>query len=66
MITNLPSRRRDVNAVVRPVVVFTDGAWEQGNATAGAVIIDGSERQAHSILVPVGWCRIGCRRPVIK
>ena len=52
MITSLPSRRHDVNFVVRPVVVFTDGACEQENATAGAVIIDGSEREAHSILVP--------------
>ena len=52
MITSLPSRRHDVNFVVRPVVVFTDGACERENATVGAVIIDGSERETHSILVP--------------
>ena len=32
--------------------IFTDGVWEQGNATAVAVIVDGGDRRAHSILVP--------------
>ena len=29
-----------------PVVVFTDGAWEDGIATAGAVLVDGDIRLA--------------------
>ena len=35
-----------------PILVFTDGAWESGVATAGAVVIDGDSRIAFSITVP--------------
>ena len=36
----------------RPIVVFTDGAWESGAATAGAVLIDGDVRLALKLDVP--------------
>ena len=36
-----------------PVAIFTDGAWEGGSATAGAVMIDGETRLAFKIVVPL-------------
>ena len=35
-----------------PVLIFTDGAYENGVATAGAVVIDGPSRMAFVVKVP--------------
>ena len=53
--TMLLEQRPRVHSVLnvgRPVVVFTDGAWEDGIATAGAVLIDGDVRLAFQLEVP--------------
>ena len=52
MISTLSSRKHDVNGAVNPVVIFTNGAWEQEQASAGAVIIDGKFRKAYVVSVP--------------
>ena len=52
MISTLPSRKHDVNGTVTPVIIFTDGAWEQEQASAGAVVIDGESRKAYAVSVP--------------
>ena len=36
----------------KPVVIFTDGAWEDGEATAGAVLVKDELRSAFAINVP--------------
>ena len=36
----------------RPVLLFTDGAWEDNKATAGAVAIDGPFRVCAAVIVP--------------
>ena len=36
----------------RPILIFTDGAYEDGVATAGAVVVDGSQRHAYVVTVP--------------
>ena len=53
--TMLLEQRPRVHSVLnvgRPVVVFTDGAWEDGIATAGAVLVDGDIRLAFQLEVP--------------
>ncbi|CAL1161019.1 unnamed protein product [Cladocopium goreaui] len=53
--TMLLEQRPRVHSVLnegRPIVVFTDGAWESGTATAGAVLIDGDVRLALKLDVP--------------
>eukprot|EP00435_Cladocopium_sp_Y103_P027136 s1919_g6.t1 len=52
MLRTLKQRGHSVHGSTNPVLIFTDGAWEAGVATAGAVLIDGSERLAFSITVP--------------
>ena len=52
MVSTLPSRKHDVNGTETPVIIFTDGAWEQEQASAGAVIIDGVSRKAYVVSVP--------------
>lgn len=52
MITNLPPRCHTVSDDRKPILLFTDGAWEDGRATAGAVLLDGHRQQAFEILVP--------------
>ena len=52
MINNLPPRRHEVHGNTKPVIIFTDGAWEQGRASAGAVVVDGDDRFAFTIEVP--------------
>lgn len=36
----------------RPILIFTDGAYEDGVATAGAVVVDVSQRHAYVVTVP--------------
>ena len=50
IVANLPPRWH--GSMAKGDRIFTDGVWEQGNATAVAVIVDGGDRRAHSILVP--------------
>ena len=53
--TMLLEQRPRVHSVLnagRPVVIFTDGAWEDGIATAGAVLVDGDIRLAFQLEVP--------------
>ena len=52
MISNLPPRRHEIQGNTNPILIFTDGAWEQDQASAGAVVVDGNERFAFTIDVP--------------
>ena len=52
MINNLPPRRHEVHGNNKPIVIFSDGAWEQERASAGAVVVDGSDRFAFTVEVP--------------
>ena len=52
MLTSLAPRQHTVLGQRSPILIFTDGAWESGVATAGAIVVDGSERLACDILVP--------------
>ena len=52
MLSSLAPRQHTVLGNRSPILIFMDGAWESGVATAGAVIIDGSERIACDIKVP--------------
>ena len=53
--TTLLEQQQRVHSVLnvgRPIVVFTDGAWEGRLATAGAVLVDGEVRVAIKLEVP--------------
>ena len=52
MLLEQKPRVHSVLNVGRPVVIFTDGAWEDGIATAGAVLVDGDVRLAFQLEVP--------------
>ena len=52
MLSSLAPRQHTVLGRRSPILIFTDGACESGVATAGAIIIDGSEKLACDILVP--------------
>ncbi|CAL1163338.1 unnamed protein product [Cladocopium goreaui] len=52
MLLDQRPRVHSVLSCSSPVAIFTDGAWEGGEATAGAVLIDGQTRLAFKILVP--------------
>lgn len=52
MLTALGPRLHTLNGERRPVLIFTDGAWESGSATAGAILVDGSFRIGCTIVVP--------------
>ena len=66
MINNLPPRRHEVHGNTKPVIIFTDGAWEQGRASAGAVVVDGDDRFAFTVEVPQRLVSIGWTKLVIK
>eukprot|EP00435_Cladocopium_sp_Y103_P067680 s126_g30.t1 len=40
ILTALPPRKFLAKAITEPVLIFTDGAWEDGKATAGMVLYD--------------------------
>ena len=40
MVTSLAPRTFTAGSMQNPLLTFTDGAWESGNATAGAVVFD--------------------------
>ena len=52
MLLEQKPRVHSVLNVGRPVVIFTEGAWEDGIATAGAVLVDGDVRLAFQLEVP--------------
>ena len=52
MLKTLKPRQHSTRGVQNPILTFTDGAWEQGIASAGVVLIDGSKRMGYSIEVP--------------
>eukprot|EP00435_Cladocopium_sp_Y103_P053691 s2737_g17.t1 len=54
MLRTLQPESHFARGSTNPVLIFTDGAWEAGVATAGAVLIDGSERLAFRLVVPKG------------
>ena len=51
-LTSLGPRTHTLRGERRPVLIFTDGAWEDGSATAGVIIADGSFRIGCIIMVP--------------
>ena len=40
MLQNMPPRTFDATVQEQPVLIFTDGAWEGSNATAGGLYYD--------------------------
>ena len=44
-----------------PILIFTDGAYENGLATAGAVVIDGPLRMAYVVTVPEALIKLWTR-----
>jgi len=52
MLLDQRPRSHSVLSCSTPVAIFTDGAWEGGKATSGAVLIDGETRLAFKISVP--------------
>lgn len=52
MLTSQTPRVHSLSTPSAPVLVFTDGAWESGVATAGAVVIDRESRLTFTITVP--------------
>ena len=52
MLQSQRPREHSLTVTTRPVLIFTDGAYENGVATAGAVIVDGPMRLAYVIKVP--------------
>ena len=44
-----------------PILIFTDGAYENGVATAGAVVIDGPSRMAFVVSVPDALVKLWTR-----
>ena len=51
LLQQLP-RLHSIHGSGKPVVIFTDGAWENGEATAGAVLVNDDRRLAFAISVP--------------
>jgi len=51
MLLGQKPRVRTMSEPCQPVLIFTDGAYEDA-ATAGAVVIDGSSRLAYVVAVP--------------
>ena len=62
MLLDQRPRAHSVLSCSTPVATFTDGAWEGGKATAGAVLNDGQTRLAFKISVPgelvAHWVRL--------
>ena len=54
LMTSMPPREFTAEAMRAPHLVFTDGAWEQGEATAGLFVYDAEQNQifTQAILVP--------------
>ena len=52
MLLSQKPRVHSLSAPCQPVLIFTDGAYENEIATAGAVVIDGQSRVAHEVAVP--------------
>ena len=52
MLLGQQPRVHSLSAPCQPVLVFTDGAYENGIASAGAVVVDGNSRVAYEIAVP--------------
>ena len=52
MLVSQKPRIHSLSAPHQPVLIFTDGAYENGTATAGAVVIDGQSRVAYEVVVP--------------
>ena len=52
MLLGQKARVHTMSEPCQPVLIFTDGASENGVATAGAVVIDGSSRLAYGVAVP--------------
>ena len=52
MLIQQQPRQHSLKCNKHPVAVFTDGAWEDGAASAGAVVLDGDTRLAFNIVVP--------------
>ena len=52
MLQSQRPREHSLTVTTRPVLIFTDGAYENGVATAGAVVVDGPMRLAYVIKVP--------------
>ena len=40
MLQSMPARKYEARSFTDPYLIFTDGAWEAGNASAGAVVYD--------------------------
>ena len=52
MLQSQKPRAHSLSDARSPVLIFTDGAYENGVATAGAVVIDGPSRMAFVVKVP--------------
>ena len=52
MLTSLGPRTHSIMGDRRPILLFTDGAWEDGQASAGAILVDGNVRIGCIITVP--------------
>ena len=52
MLTSLGPRTHSTTGERRPILLFTDGAWEDGQASAGAILVDGDFRIGCTITVP--------------
>ena len=52
MLLSTPPRVHSCHDDKMPILFFTDGAWEAGVATAGAVVVCGAKRLAHVVEVP--------------
>ena len=52
MLTSLGPRTHSTTGERRPILLFTDGAWEDGQASAGAILVDGDFRVGCTITVP--------------
>ena len=46
MLTAMPPRQYNCESPKDPVIIFTDGAWESGRATGGAVTYDPLSEEA--------------------
>ena len=52
MLIRMRPRLHSLDSPIEHVAIFTDGAWEDDRATAGAVLVDGNRRLAFKIVVP--------------
>ena len=54
MLESMPPRSYDSKSFTEPCLMFTDGAWESDQATAGAVVYDPDAEQTSvfEVIVP--------------